>query len=205
MIDYVEKDIAARRLSGVCVAGVLDDNPASPIKNGIEIDYLGRIDAYVPAVDERLILTLGQPEVRRRLATALLSKGAQFLSYVHASCYVSGTARLGLGIIVCPNAVINSGARCEDFAVVNVFGSVGHGATVGAYSVLSPYAALNGDAAIGAECFLGTRATIFPGVSLGAQCVVDSHGFVKRSVGDRMMIASRGTYIEVPRRIVDKV
>jgi len=85
---------------------------------------------------------------------------------------------------------------------VNVFSSVGHGASIGKNSILSPYCAVNGDASVGKSCFLGTRATIYPGVSLSDNSVVDSHSAVKKTVLIPSVISSRSSYICVPNRFI---
>jgi sugar O-acyltransferase (sialic acid O-acetyltransferase NeuD family) len=199
--EYLRKDIQCGSLSGYSLKGVIDDYTESSARSPIQLPYLGTISDYIPKPEEYIVLAIGSPPSRRAIQGRLKNVGSHFISYIHSSCYVASDAKIGEGVIVCPNCIINSGAVLEDFSVVNVFGSVGHGAHIGEFSVLSPYAALNGDAWVGADCFLGTRATVFPRVSLGDKCVVDSHSYVRASVGDSKIVTIRGSYKVLNNRL----
>lgn len=199
--EYLRQDILAGALPGYTVRGLVDDNAEPEKRAPIPLPYLGSIPEYRPEADDVICIAVGSPEGRRLVQRQLANVGAQFLTYVHSSVFVAQDAVIGTGVIVCPNSIVNSGAVLEDFSVLNVFCSAGHGCRVGAFSVLSPYAALNGNSRIGADCFLATRATIFPWVSLGEKCVVDSHAYVKASVGDKKIISVRGDYSVLDNRL----
>lgn len=200
LAEYIRQDIATGRLSGVGLRGFIDDNLMPEDRAPIPLPYLGTISDYRPLAGDVVVLALGTPKSRHIVHDHLKKCDATFYSYVHSSVYLASDAHVAEGVIVCPNSIINSGATLSEFSVVNVFGSVGHGACVGAFSVLSPYAALNGNAKTGSDCFLGTRSTIFPNVSLGDRCVVDSHSYVKASVGDNKIISNRGSYLVLDNR-----
>lgn len=196
--EYIRQDIASGKLLDVSVRGVIDDNLEG--MSPISFPYLGSIGSYQPLDNDVVLLALGTPRGRRIVASILNGRGARFYSYIHSSVYLASNVSIGEGVIVCPNSIINSGACLSDFSVINVFGSVGHGASVGGFSVLSPYAALNGDAIVGSDCFLGTRSTVFPRVKVGNNCTIDSHSYVKASVGDKKIITNRGSYLVLNNR-----
>lgn len=199
--EYIKQDIKNGFLPEVSLKGVLDDQTDTALLAPIALPYLGTISDYRPEKDDRLLLAIGNPLIRRTVRDRLAAVNSQFTSYVHSGVYVAASARINEGVIVCACSIINAGALLDDFSVINVFCSIGHGAVVGKYSVLSPYAALNGDAAIGEQCFMGTRATIYPGVSMGDNCTVDSHSYVKMNVEHNKIITTRGNYTVLPKRI----
>lgn len=200
--EYVRQDIQHGLLPNISLKGVIDDKTDSTQRPPIPLPYLGTISDYLPGPEETILLAIGNPSIRRSVHEHLHAVGSRFISYIHSSAYVASSASFGEGVVVCPNCVINCGAVLEDYSVVNVFGSVGHGARVGAFSVLSPYAALNGDARIGTDCFLGTRATVFPGISLGDKCIVDTHSYVKANTSDKQIVTNRSTYTVLKNRLV---
>ena len=199
--EYLRQDIERGLLEGYALKGVIDDNEESSNRAPLAVPFLGTISAYRPEIDEHLLIAVGKPSARRNIKKRLDNVGSCYMSYIHSSCYIAVTAKIGRGVIVCPNSVVNCGVDLGDFSLLNVFCSIGHGAQVGDFSVLSPYVAVNGNARVGEDCFLGTRATVFPRVVLGNKCVVDSHSFVKENVDDKKMISVRGNYLVVDNRL----
>ncbi len=201
LLGYLSADLAAGRLPGCALAGVLDDSDACELRRREPATpYLGPPSNYQPQPDDAVIIAVGSVAGRRKLADVLRVRGARWLRYVHASALVAASARLGEGVIVGPNSIVNAGAVVGDNVAINVFCSVGHGAQIGAHSVLSPYCSLSGDAVLGEGGFMGTRATLFPKVVLGAHCTVDAHSAVRQSAGERKIIAVRGQYLVLDDR-----
>lgn len=200
--DYLRQDIEKGAVRGYRLKGIIDDNESAYHHSKIPLSYLGTILEFKPCHTDVVVIAVGNPKVRRSINKRLVEAECKFLSYIHSSCYVATDAKIGTGVIICPNTIINSGAILDDFSVANVFCSIGHGAHVGTFSVLSPYAALNGDAVVGSDCFLGTRATIFPGVYLGNNCIVDSHSYVKNNTCDKQIVTNRGRYLVINNRLI---
>lgn len=122
---------------------------------------------FRPEAGDGLLLGIGIPGVRRRVAETLVGRGATFLSLVHPTAVVARGAAIGAGAVVCPFAVVSDGARVETCALINYHASVAHDAHAGEYAVLSPYATLGGKACIGADAFLGLHASVGPGCRVG--------------------------------------
>lgn len=192
--EYIYQDISRGFLRDVVLKGVIDDQEDARIRAPIPLPYLGTIRSFVPNHNEYVVIAIGNPKVKRLVFQKLKAVGSAFFSYVHSSVYVSSSAIIGVGAIICPFCTINSGANVGDFVTVNIYSCIAHGAVVGPFSVLSPFCAMNGDSKIGEECFLGTRATLFPGKTIGKNCVVDSHSYVKFDAGDNSLITNRGKY-----------
>lgn len=199
--EYIKQDIASGLLKDTLLKGILDDQADHALRAPIGLPYLGTISDYFPEKNDRLLLAIGDPIIRRKVRERLTAVNGRFTSYVQSGVYVADSAKINEGVIVCAGSIINAGALLDDFSVINVFCSIGHGAVVGKYSVLSPYCVLNGDAVIGEQCFMGTRATIYPKVSMGDHCTVDSHSYVKISVEHNKIITTRGNYTVLTKRI----
>lgn len=201
IVEYLRDDIVHGRLQGFELFGVTCDFAKNPANRVYDLPFLGTTANYPIDADTAFVVTSGTPRWRAESIEALKSRGARLLSVVHSSAYVSRTARIGEGVVVCAHATVNSNAVVGDGVALNVACSVGHDSRVGDYSVLCPYAAVNGWAEVGRLCFLGTRATVFPRIKLGESCVVDTHSYVKQDVPDRKMVSFRGQYLVVDNRL----
>jgi sugar O-acyltransferase (sialic acid O-acetyltransferase NeuD family) len=144
-------------------------------------DILGSPDAYAPVAGDKLLLAIGVPYIRRRVAEYLLSRGAEFLTLVHPTAIVAATATLGEGAILCPYSVVSDSVTVGRFVILNYHSSMGHDARAGDFSVLSPHATLGGRAAIAEDVFLGLHATVGPGKTVGARSKVSANSCVLTS------------------------
>lgn len=157
------------------VAGFLSDDPRPLDDRGCDLGILGTTEAYRPQPGDGLLLAIGIPEVRRRVAESLLARGADFLTLVHPTAIVARTAILDTGAIVCPYAIVSDCCRIGRFVVMNYHASLGHDAAAGDFSVLSPYATLGGGARISADVFLGLHASVGPGHTIGPRSRISAN------------------------------
>jgi sugar O-acyltransferase (sialic acid O-acetyltransferase NeuD family) len=130
---------------------------------------------FVPASGDALLLAIGIPETRRRIAETLKSRGATFLTLVHPTAVVAPTARIGAGSVLCPYSIVSDAASIGECVLMNYHSSLGHDATAGDYAVLSPYAALGGHAHVAEDVFLGMHASVGPGRRIGARSKVSAN------------------------------
>lgn len=199
--SYIKADLAAGRLNGFSLAGLLDDNPDCELAGkSPELTYLGSITGFKPQGNEVFVIAIGKASIRRKIFEEIKRRHLALFTYVHSSALVMSEAALGEGTVVCPNTIINVGAKLGDNVAVNVFCSIGHGASIGSHAVLSPYCALSGESKLGECSFMGTRATLFPGVVMGNGCIVDSHSAVRQSVGENKVVSVRGEYLVLDNR-----
>lgn len=201
LYGYIKGDLSAGRLNGYALAGVLDDNPNCELAvKSQELTYLGALSNFEPKGNEVLVIAIGRASIRRNMFDQIKRRNISLFTYVHSSAQVMHEVTVGEGSIVCPNTIINAGAKLGDNVAVNVFCSVGHGASIDSHAVLSPYCALSGDSKLGVCGFMGTRATLFPGVVMGDGCIVDAHSAVRQSVGDNKIVSVRGEYLVLDNR-----
>jgi sugar O-acyltransferase (sialic acid O-acetyltransferase NeuD family) len=159
----------ARAAGTFRIAGFLDDHPAALHGRDVGAAVLGTIASLTPGQDDRFVLAVGEPRVRRALALALAARGVRddaFVSIVHPTAYVAG--ELAPGCVVAPFAFVGPGAALGRHAVLNTYASAGHDAQLGDYAVLSPYAVVNGNVVLEDGVFLATHATVVPGKRVGA-------------------------------------
>lgn len=153
------------------IAGFISADPALPVP----LPILGDPATFVPAPGDGLLLAIGIPRVRRRVAEALLARDARFLTLVHPTAIVAPSATIGPGSILCPYSISSDAARLGRFTLMNYHSSLGHDASTGDFAVLSPYATLGGGASIADDVFLGLHASVGPGKSIGPRSKVSAN------------------------------
>lgn len=164
------------------VKGFLDQNPNALAGTGVELPILGDPKAYNPEPNDRFLVALGAPLVKRGCVESLLERGATFSSMVHPTAVIASSAELGRGVVIYPYAIVSNVARVGDFVSLNLYASVGHDSTVGDFSSLAPYATLNGGAHVGDEVFMGTHSSLAVTKRIGAKCKISSGAAVMHDV-----------------------
>jgi UDP-3-O-[3-hydroxymyristoyl] glucosamine N-acyltransferase len=114
-------------------------------------------------------MAIANPESKRRVAAELQAMGARFVTVVHPSAVIAGSARLGEGVTVCPFSLVSADAIVGDFVAINTMSSVGHDVQLGAFSTLSAHVDLTGRVKVGEGVFFGTGAKVLPGLKIGGR------------------------------------
>jgi sugar O-acyltransferase (sialic acid O-acetyltransferase NeuD family) len=153
------------------ITGFLSADPARPVP----LPILGDPLHFAPESGDALLLAIGVPGERRKVAEALLAKNAAFLTLVHPTAIVAATATIGPGSILCPYAIASDATRLGRFTLMNYHSSLGHDASTGDFAVLSPYATLGGGASISDDVFLGLHASVGPGKTVGPRSKVSAN------------------------------
>jgi sugar O-acyltransferase (sialic acid O-acetyltransferase NeuD family) len=180
---------ATSRMPGVRVKGFLDDNPAAlqSVAHLTEFGLVGDTHSYSIQQDDRFVVSVGDPGLRRLLAERLARRGARFISIVHPTAYVAPTARIGEGSIVGPLASVGSHAQLAYHTLLNLYSTAGHDARIGDFCVLSPHAVVNGGSTLEDEVFMGTHATVTPNVRVGRRSKIAAGAVVYRDVPEQSL------------------
>lgn len=164
------------------VTGFLDDNPDALNGFSYPVAYLGSIHSYVPQPGDRLLMAVGNPKVKKALFADLKMRGCHFSTLIHPSAVVARTARLGEGVVVCPQAFVSADAVVGDLCAINGSASVGHDVKLGSFATLSAHVDLTGWVQV-CECvFFGSGARVLPKVKIGAGARIGAGAVVVRSV-----------------------
>jgi len=166
----------------------LDSSAAALDGFGHRLDHLGPIDDFVPREGDRLVMAIGDPAAKARLAALLKSRGARFARLVHPRATVARSAVLGEGVVICPHALVSSHARIGDFVAVNAQSGVGHDVVLGACSTLSCQVDLTGWVKVGEGCFFGSGARVLPKVTIGAGARIGAGAVVMRNVPENAVM-----------------
>lgn len=135
-----------------------------------------------------VIVAIGSPILRLRLAERLRDGNAPFLNAIHPSAVIMASARLGHGLMIHPCAVINTTSQLGDHVLVNTSAVVEHGVVADDGATISPGAMIGGRARLGRACFIGSGATILQRRTIGAGSIVAAGSVVTRDVPPGVLV-----------------
>lgn len=183
------------------IAGFLSDDPSRLDGHSTDLRILGSPENFEPQPSDGLLLAIGIPGLRRNVAVGLEARGARFLTLIHPTAIVAGSAAIGTGSIICPYGIVSDAVRLGSFVLLNYHASLGHDASAGAFAVLSPYATLGGHARVDSDVFLGLHASVAPGKTVGARSKVSANSCVLADApSDRLVYGVPG--VQAPITLV---
>lgn len=143
--------------------------------------------------------SVGDTRVRRKLSSLLQECGFEIPNIIAPSAYVSPFAKLGQGIFVGRNAIVNARAEIGTCAIINTGAIVEHDCRVGAYAHISPSAVLCGTVCVGDDTHIGANAVIRQGLSVGARSIIGIGSVVTKAISDDQ-VAYGDPCVEVSRK-----
>lgn len=171
----------------------LVDIPGSPSRavNGHSIRLITEITLDSSA---RVVIAVGDPSARRRIASLCEATGLQEAVVVHPRAEISKSVELDLGTIICAGVILTTNIRVGRHVHINLDCTVGHDAVVGDFATLSPGVHVSGHVHIGQGAFIGTGANIINGTGdaplvIGDEAVIAAGACVTKSVDHRTMVA----------------
>lgn len=164
------------------VAGLLDDNPEAMQGFSYGIGLIGAAIDFIPRNDDHLLMAIGAPAIKRRVADMLAARGGHFATLIHPRAVVAGSARIEAGSILCPLALVSADAAVGRLVSINALSSIGHDVRLGDYTTLSAHVDLTGSVIVGSSVMIGTGAKILPRVRVGEGAVIGAGSIVYRTV-----------------------
>lgn len=154
----------------------LVDIPGSPSQalNGHSIRLVTEV---TPDSSARIVIAVGDPSARRRIATLCEATGLQEAVVVHPRAEISGSVELGHGTIICAGVILTTNICVGRHVHINVDCTVSHDAVIGDFATLSPGVHVSGHVHIGQGAFIGTGASLING-SAGAPLVVGNDAVI---------------------------
>ena len=133
---------------------------------------LGGFEWFAGRRDVAVVIAIGDPKARARLAARAEQLGLPFATLVHPAAVVSRHARVGPGCIVSAGVMVTSSAAIGAHVILNLGCTVAHDAVVEDCCTLAPGVHVNGHARLCTGCDLGAGAVVLPKVVIGAGAVV---------------------------------
>lgn len=164
------------------IAGLLDDDPTAMDKFDYSVGLLGTTTDFLPQPGDQLIMAIGTPAIKQRVADMLVNRGGVFATLIHPTAVVAGSATIGEGSILCPLSLISCDTQVGRFCTINVLSSIGHDVQLGDYTTLSAHVDLTGAVSVGRKVMMGTGAKVLPRVKIGDSATIGAGSVVYRTV-----------------------
>ena len=164
------------------VAGLLDDNPRIMDGFSYDVGLIGAPVDFVPMPGDQLLMAIGTPAIKQRVAEMLTARGGLFASLIHPTTVIAGSARIGEGLILCPLSLVSADAQIGRLCSINALSSIGHDVRLGDYSTVSAHVDLTGSVAAGRSVMIGTGAKVLPRVKIGDGATIGAGSVVYRTV-----------------------
>lgn len=134
------------------------------------------------------IVAIGNNNTRMRILTELKENDRRLVNVVHPKAFVSGLARLGVGVVVFSGSVVNIGTELGDAVIVNTGATVDHDCVLAEGVHIAPGSNVAGDVKIGSCSWLGIGCTIKQQVMIGNNAVVGAGATVVSDVGSDLTV-----------------
>lgn len=170
---------------GAEVLGFLDQDEAAHGQTRGDLKVLGGIDWLQRNPVDDVVIGVGSPAGRRRVAAALADLGVTPTTVIHPSAVLGERVTIGEGSIVSPGAILTVDVQLGRCVYVNYGAAIGHDTVVGDYSVIAPQAAIAGNVTIGPGVDFGIGASSIQGVTIGEGAIIGGGACVTRDIPPR--------------------
>lgn len=159
-------------------------------------------EAWTQFPDSPVLLGVGLPEIRRKLAEQVRTSGFRFLpKLVHPRVELSDSIQVGEGSVIAAGCIMTVDIHIGKHTHVNIAASISHDVWIGDYVTLCPGVRVCGNVHIESEAFMGAGAVIMNGtpknpIMIGAGAVIGAGACVTKS------IPAGETWVGVPARPV---
>jgi acetyltransferase EpsM len=179
------------------VDGFADPEPCEDTQRRLGVRWLGTDTAVLGRPGLMFVLGIGAVGVgdtRRALVERYAAAGARFATLVHATAWVSPTARIHEGAVVFAGAVVQTAAEIGAHAVVGTRAVIEHDVHLGAFAQAGPGVVTGGGVKIGDGAYLGLGACVRDHITIGERAMVAMGAVVTADV------AAGATVLGVPAR-----
>ncbi len=179
-------------LNGYTVKGFFDDkyNDTEQRDQIIYHQYkiIGNIKDIQQYPNINIINSIGDCSVRRKIYLILSNISLLWINCIHPESYISPTAELGHGNVICRGAVINSDTKIGNFNLVNTYAIIEHDCVIGDFNHFAPKSTVCGGVKIGCINLLGAGSTVIPGKTINNNNIIGSMSAIVTNFDSNVVI-----------------
>jgi sugar O-acyltransferase (sialic acid O-acetyltransferase NeuD family) len=120
-----------------------------------------------------LLVTIGNNSLREKLYKRAEKAGYTFPNIIVPSAYISPHARLGSGIVVLNNAVVQNNASVGDGTILNPGVEAHHDSNIGKYCLIYTNSVVRSLTHVGDRAWIGSTCTVSTGAEVEADAIVE--------------------------------
>jgi sugar O-acyltransferase (sialic acid O-acetyltransferase NeuD family) len=134
-------------------------------------------------------ITIGDNYARQFVRNEIISliPNFTFVNAIHPTVSIGRNVKIGIGIVMMANVVVNPDCIIEDFCILNTGAQLEHNCYMGEFSHLSAGSITGGKVTIGKFSTITLGVTIIDRVNIGANTVVGSGSVVLKDLPDNVL------------------
>ncbi|MDR1885243.1 MAG: acetyltransferase [Synergistaceae bacterium] len=152
--------------------------------------------------DIEVVIAVGEPSVRARLAERVAAAGVGLATLVHPGVNITDCTSVGEGTIIGCGAIVSPDVTIGRNVLLQPLSVVAHDCRIGDNSVVSTFVIMAGACAVGERVYIGMSATIKERVTIGDDVIIGMCSAVYRDVPSGMI--ALGNPARVARENSDK-
>lgn len=165
------------------VLGFLDDQEENWGQTLNDLPVLGgREWLHAASEPPYLVIGIGNPVSKRRLARSLHPFTPGFPTLIHPTAVISPYTQIGQGVVITAGNIITNQITLDDFVMLNLMCTVGHDCYLGKYVSVSPGVNISGNVSIGEGCDIGTGTKIIQGISIQPWSIIGAGAVVTKDL-----------------------
>lgn len=177
----------------VKIKGYFDVSDEEYNKYDYEAPYLGSEADYSFLCSDNVVIAIADYKVRKRIHLFLKAKGVVFPNVIQGETFISKSAQIDEGAIICPFVTITSNAIIGKNFHANIYSYVAHDCVIGDNVTFAPSVKCNGNVLIEDNVYIGTGAIVYQGKSnrpliIGKGAVIAAGSVVTKNVPAGMTV-----------------
>lgn len=157
-------------------------------------------ESYFKETDNRFTIGIGNPVLRKKMATKFTNLGGVFSSSISPLARIGNyNNTIGTGCNIMTGTIITNDVTINDGVLINLNCTIGHDCTIGAYVELSPGVHISGNCTVGDFSVFGTNATLLPKINVGKNVIVGAGSVVTKDLPDNCIA------VGIPAKIIKEL
>jgi len=189
--EYIRHSQRIKASEDLVITGFLDDNPESFASYKFSAPFLGKLKDHKVIDGQYYVIGIANLNYRRYFIDKFKAGGAEFISFIHCTAYVSESAIIGEGTIIGPNANVGPNVKIGNYNLLNSRCSLGHDTIIGNYNFISPNVCFSGFSKVGDENLFGINSTTIPNITVGDRNKIAAGMVMDQNVGNDSVVFYR--------------
>lgn len=176
-------------LNNFKIIGFFDDR-----YNGIDIGQymgikiIGKIDDIFKYQNINIINSIGDNFIRNKIYQNLSVYNLNWINCIHPKSYISPSAKIGTGNIICYGSFVNCDTIIGDFNLINTYAIIEHDCRIGNFNHIAPKSTLCGGITLGNINLIGAGTTIIPSKKIGNCNVIGAMTVIVKDIDNNNII-----------------
>lgn len=141
-----------------------------------------RVSELYNTSDIEIIVSIGEPKYRKKLADRVREKGYKLATIIHPLAIVSPSSTIGKGVLIQDYVYVSAEAHICDNVYINGRTIIGHNVEIGENCQVSSHSIISGNTTIGDNCFIGMASAIREHLSVGENAIISMGAIVMKDV-----------------------